>query len=178
MPRRLTIFLAAVAFVVAGCGGDDAEEVSTFEDDGFPFTFEYPGDWEKTNEISIDQQLGSQPDETVAVALDEENTILLQRFTLAQEITEDNLGLAKQEFDGLIQQLDPESETEETEVAGYPALTTDAIPLTTPEDGESMLTILFDGDQEYLVNCQSVPEERDTVDAACEKAIESIEPAG
>lgn len=178
MPRRLTIFLAAVAFVVAGCGGDDAEEVSTFEDDGFPFTFEYPGDWEKTDEISIDQQLGSQPDETVAVALDEENTILLQRFTLAQEITEDNLGLAKQEFDGLIQQLDPESETEETEVAGYPALTTDAIPLTTPEDGESRLTILFDGDQEYLVNCQSAPEERDAVDAACEKAIESIEPAG
>jgi len=173
--RRIAIVAAATALALAGCGGD-AEETSTFEDDDFPFTFEYPAAWEETGGVTIDQELGVQPDETLAIELDDDDAIIVQRFTLGMEVTEDNLGVAKEEFDTLIQQLDPESETEETEVAGYPALTTDPIPLTTPEDGESVFTILFDGNQEYFINCQSTPEERDTVDAACEMAIESIEP--
>ncbi|MDQ3759499.1 MAG: hypothetical protein M3331_06130 [Actinomycetota bacterium] len=178
MLQRLTPAVVALLLVVPGCGGDGGEETSTFEDDDFPFTFEYPSEWEETGGVTIDQELGAQPDETLAIALDEDDTILVQRFTLALEVSEDNLNMAKEEFDSLIQQLDPNSETEETEVAGYPALTTDAIPLTTPEDGESVITILFDGDQEYLINCQSTPEEREAVEAACDMVVESIEPTG
>jgi hypothetical protein len=33
---------------------------------------------------------------------------------------------------------------------------------------------MFDGDQEYQLNCQSTPGERDAVDAACDQAIATL----
>ena len=42
------------------------------------------------------------------------------------------------------------------------------------EDGESRFTVLFDGDQEYLINCQSTPEHRDEVDEACDEALATL----
>lgn len=176
---RALAHLAAVpllALLIAGCGGDEGG-TTTFSNDAFPLTFEYPSDWNESDDVSIDQELGNAADETIAVGLDDDNAIVLQKFTLSREVTEENLSLAADEFEGLIQSIDPNAEAEETEVAGYPALEIDSVALTTPEDGESRFTILFDGIDEYLINCQSTPDEREAVDAACDAAIESLEPA-
>ena len=35
---------------------------------------------------------------------------------------------------------------------------------------------VFDGDKEYFINCQSVPDGREELDEACERAIETLEP--
>lgn len=173
---HLAASIAVASLALAGCGGD--EEPATFENDGFPITFEYPGDWEESEDVSIDQELGGQADETIAIGIDDANGIILQRFTLAMEVTEENLDLAEMEFEGLLQSIDPDVDAEQSEVAGYPALTIDGIALTEPEDGESRFTILFDGDQEYLLNCQSTPEEREAIEAGCDMAVESIEAGG
>lgn len=175
---RVLAYLAAVpllALLIAGCGGDEGG-TATFSNDAIPLTFEYPSDWDESDDVSIDQELGNAADETVALGLDNDNAIILQKFTLSMEVTEENLSLAADEFEGLVQSIDPDAEAEETEVAGYPALEIASVALTTPEDGESRFTILFDGIDEYLINCQSTPDEREAVDTACDAAIESLEP--
>jgi hypothetical protein len=168
---------AAILAVVglAGCGGDD-DEPSTFESDTFPFTFEYPDDFEITEDVGVSQELGGAIDETVAIAMGDDNALILQRATLNLEIDEANLGLAKEEFDGLVQQIDPGAAAEEGETGGFPSLTYDSVTLTTPEEGESRITILFEGDQEYVINCQSTPDARDEIEEACDLALETLAP--
>ena len=43
------------------------------------------------------------------------------------------------------------------------------------EEGKSRLTILFDRDQEYYVNCQFTPEMQAEVEEACGLALETLE---
>ncbi len=75
--------------------------------------------------------------------------------------------------------LDPEAIGAETgEIAGYPSLDYESIALTTPAEGESRFIVLFEGDQEYLINCQSTPENREEVESACERALETLESTG
>jgi hypothetical protein len=181
LPARPLWTLALVATLavvgLAGCGGDDDDsEPSTFESDTFSFTFEYPDGFEITEDVDVSQELGGAIDETVAIAMDDDNALILQRATLNLEIDESNLGLAKEEFDGLVQQVDPGAAGEEGELAGFPSLTYDAVTLTTPEEGESRITILFEGDQEYVINCQSTPDARDEIEEACDLALETLAP--
>jgi hypothetical protein len=182
LPARPLWTLALVATLavvgLAGCGGDDDDsEPSTFESDTFSFTFEYPDGFEITEDVDVSQELGGAIDETVAIAMDDDNALILQRATLNLEIDESNLGLAKEEFDGLVQQVDPGAAGEEGELAGFPSLTYDAVTLTTPEEGESRITILFEGDQEYVINCQSNPDGRDEIEEACDLALETLAPS-
>jgi hypothetical protein len=158
---------------ISACGDDS--DVSTFEREGFPFTFEYPGDFELSEDVGFSQSLGQQSEEdTVALGIDDDDALILQSFTLNLEVTADNLSLAKREFDRLLQQVDPSADGEEGTIAGFPSLTYDAVDLTTPEDGISRYTVFFEGDQEYLINCQSTPAERDQIEAACDQALETL----
>jgi len=161
------------ALALSACGGDD--DGGTFDREEFPFTFDYPDGFEVTEDVTVDQALGAQADETAAVGLDDDNILLVQRFTLNLEIDESNLELAKREIDALAQQADPDAAAEETEVAGLPALELDGIEVPTVDEGTSSLTIIFDGDQEYYLNCQSTPDHREEVDEACALALETFE---
>jgi hypothetical protein len=171
----LPITACATAAGVVGCGGDDASEPATFGRDTFPFTFEYPEGFELVDDVSASQVVGGGADESVAIAIDDDNALIIQRYTLNTEVDQGNLGRAKQEFDGLIQQIDADAApAEEGELAGFPSLTYDAVTLTTPEDGESRLIVLFEGDQEYMINCQSTPDGRDEIEEACDLAVDTL----
>lgn len=159
---------------LAGCGDDDDDELATFERDTFPFTFEYPDGFEVTDDVSASQTLGGGADESVAIAMDEDNALIVQRYTLNVEVNQANLGVVKQEADELFQQVDPEARGVEGEIAGFPSLTYDAVTLTTPEDGESRVINLFEGDQEYLINCQSTPDGRNEIEQACDLAVDTL----
>lgn len=163
------------ALALAACADeDDGGANATFEREGFPFTFEYPASFELAEDVTLAQTLGGESDEAVALGSDDDNGIVVERFTLNVEVDESNLDQAKQEFDQLFQQVDPSAETQPVEIAGLPSLSLDAIALPTPEDGESRITVLFDGDQEYLINCQSTPEGRPEIEAACDLVLETL----
>jgi hypothetical protein len=175
------VCLAALASVVlvatiAACGSDDSD-VSSFERDGFPFTFEYPANFTQTEDVSFNHSLGGGASgETVALALDRDNMLLLQSNTLNAEVDADTLSLAKTQFDRLLRQVDPAADGEEGETGGFPSLAYDAVELTTLRQGQSRITILFNGAQDYVINCQSTPDDRDEVEAACDEALGTLKP--
>src|SRR5687768_66496 len=117
--------MLVLGVLALGCGGDDEESDGVFDYEEFPFTFEYPGTWEESDEPTVDQQLGAEADATKAVGLDDENGILVQSFTLQRAVDESNLNEAKAEIDGLLNQVEPGTTTVAGEVAGFPALTVD-----------------------------------------------------
>jgi hypothetical protein len=189
VPRAWTLRVVAVAAAItaigiAGCVNEaDKETINamvsttmTFERDTFPFTFEYPDGFELTDDVSASEQLGGGrvADEIVAVVMDEDNGLIIERYTLNVEVSQANLGLAKREVDGLIQQLDPDAAGEEGELAGFPSLTYAAVAVPGLKDGETRIIAFFEGDQEYLIHCQSTPEGREEVEQACDLAVDTL----
>jgi len=161
-----------VAVVVSGGGGD-----GTFDDEAYPFTFEYPDDWSESDDVTIDQELGASGLDRRAAAIDDTNGIIVERYELNIAVDEDNLDLAQDELDGLISSVDSSAGPGRPgETGGYPSITYDEVQVPEPEGAVSKLVALFDGDQEYLINCQSTEEHRDEVDEGCQQALDTLEP--
>ena len=104
-----------------------------------------------------------------------DNAILVQRFGLRREVNESNLGLAKAELERLLAESTRTFGWPRPQVAGFPALTAEDVDVPTIPGGPSDLAVLFDGAEEYLLNCQSAEDHRAEIDAACEEMIASIE---
>ena len=173
MRSVLSLVLLTLALAFAACGGDESD--GTFEQDGFPFTFKYPGDFEDFgDDVDIASKLGAAADGTAAIGISENDVILVQRFTLNLAVERSDLGAAKQQFEQLIRQVDPSATAQPTEVAGLPALDVKDVTIPSVPDGQSRLVPFFDGDQEYLINCQSTPEHRDEIEQACDMALDTV----
>ena len=179
MKKLLSAFVALLtlgALVATGCGDSDSgSDTATFDDDSYPFTFEYPSDWEETDSVTQNQQLGSsQSSDVVGVGPSDDNGIILATYALNQPVTEDNIDQAKAEFDKLIQQVDPSAEGTVGDVGGYPSVTIENVPVSDPEGAENTLIALFDGTTEYLMTCQSLADDRDEVNDACDQAQSTL----
>jgi hypothetical protein len=173
--RAVVVVLASTALALGACGGGGD---GRFEADGFAITFEYPDDFEESDDVTISEQRGSRAEESRAVGLDEDNGIIVQRYALERSINQDNLNLAKAEFDALVEALSPDAaKGKATEIAGLPALRYPNVPVRTIEDGRSRLIVLFDGRTEYLINCQSTPDKRAEVEEACDMALNTLRQA-
>jgi len=171
--RALLLMAVLAALALVACGG---EEDTRFEAKGFGITFDYPEGFDESDDVTINEQQGSEAKESRAVGLDEDNGIIVQRYSLQEKITKDNLDLAKAEFDALVAGLSPDAaKGVTTEVAGLPALRYDAVPVGSVEKGQSKLIVVFDGATEYLINCQSTPEKRSEINEACDQAVDTLE---
>jgi hypothetical protein len=175
-PFALLLALAALALAACGDSGDSTgSEAATFDEDEFGITFEYPGDWSLEEDITIADQLGASSANAVrGVMVDDEDGIIIESYTLNLSVDEDNIDQAKDELDGLISQLDSSASGTIGETAGLPSVTYEDVPLETPTDGESTLVAVFDGETEYLLNCQSTPDHRDEVQSGCDQALATV----
>lgn len=184
--RFLLLALLLLCLVAAGCGGGDSgggggdgggssADTASFDADGFDITFDYPEEMQLREEVTVNESAGAEATETVALAYDEDDAIVVQRFDLNLEITEDNLDMAKTELDGVIAQIDPEAGSgERVDVGSFPGFEYD-LELQEPAGGRSRYTVIFDGNVEYIINCQATDERREDIAAACETALGSVE---
>lgn len=173
--------IALIAVGASACSGDavEAESDGVFDREGFSFEFEYPSDFSETEEITTDQQAGAEALAQAGVFFDteKEDILLVEEYQLAVEIDKSNLGLVESEIDTLLGEVATDApRAERFEVAGLPALRYADVAVPTVEDGVSTFNFIFDGDREYLINCQSTTAARDQVAEACELALETFEP--
>lgn len=168
----ISVALALAAVAVAGCGSD---EPKTFDEDGFAITFEYPGNFERTTDVRTDQDEG-EAEESVALAMSEDNAIFVQRYGLNRTVTPELADAVKNELDGVLSRLaGTEVSGRPIEVGGSPvAFRYEIDRLQEPEDGRSTIVAVFDGDKEYFINCQSVPDGREELEEACDEAIDTL----
>ena len=165
---------AGLSLGLAACGNESDQ---VFDRDGFPFTFEYPEGFEETDDVEIAQPVGAQAVENAAVGLDDHDLIALQRFTLQLEVSESNLDAVSREVDALLRQVDPQAKPAEPgELAGFPTLSVDGVTISSVEGALSDITFLFEGNQEYVINCQSTPDHREEITEACGLAVETLTP--
>lgn len=160
--------------LLAGCGGSDGPE--QFDEDGFGITFEYPGDFERTEDVDIAQSAG-QAQKTVALAQSEDNAIFVQRYALNRAVTAKDADAIRSELDQVLARLaSTDVKGRQIDVGEPLAFRYEIEKLRQPEDGRSTIVAVFDGRTEYFLNCQSVPDGREELEEACERAIDTLEP--
>jgi hypothetical protein len=172
-PRVLAAMLAGVALLPAACGSD---EPKTFDEEGFGITFEYPGDFERTTDIDAGRSEGN-AQKSVALAMSEDNAIFVQRYGLKDEVGPGDASLVKAELDKVLGKLaGAQVSGKRIDVGGPVAFQYEIDKLQEPENGRSTIVAVFEGDTEYFINCQSVPDGRDDLEDACKLAIDTLEP--
>jgi hypothetical protein len=174
--RRSALFLIGAALVLctAACGGG-AGSAETFDAGGIGVTFKYPSEFAPIKNISFAQSAGAEPAARAGVSVDSVNAIIVSRYDLRLAITSSNLARFKGEVDNVISQLaGKQVYGRNVEFGGLPGYEY-SISVTKPPNGLSRLLVLFDGATEYLINCQSTPDKRDTVEAACQMALDTLD---
>jgi hypothetical protein len=174
--------LAALSLILiaatAACGGGGGDGTETFEEEGYAFTFEYPGSFEETSDVSYSSTAGGEAQDPIGLGLDDRNAIVVSRYELNAEVTSGNVSQVKPEFDDLIRQLTgTEVSGKQVEIGGFPGFEY-TFDLEDPPEGRSRFFVLFDGRTEYTLNCQSTPEKRDEIEAACRQAIDTFAKTG
>jgi hypothetical protein len=173
----LPTVLAAVALAACGGSGDSSSDTATFESDDYPFTFDYPGDWQETDDVTLNKQLGSLRAQNVTGVSPGEGTngIYLATYEISQPVTEDNIDQAKQAFEQLVQQADPSARGTAGDVGGFPSVTIDAVPVSDPAGAKNTLIAMFDGTTQYLLSCQWGEEDADEIESACDEAQSTLQ---
>jgi hypothetical protein len=173
--HRFVVLAFLVGLVAAGCGGDEGGP-QTFDDEDFAITFQYPASFQELEDVSIASTAGAASKETRALGLNEQNVILVDRYDLRIEVTKENLADVKPEVDQVVSQAaGQELSGEEIEVGGLPGYEY-IFDLEDPPEARTRFLVLFHGATEYALNCQSTPQQRDEVDAACRLVTDTLEP--
>jgi hypothetical protein len=165
---------AVVALLlVAGCGGGSDDK--TFDLEGIGITFKYPSTFTPLTNVTVRNSAGAAAAARAAVELDNVNLIVVERYDLKVTITHDNLAKFKDDVDGVAsRQAGTLVSGAEVEYGGLPGYEY-VISLKRPPEGQSRLVFLFDQATEYLINCQSTPPERNEIEKACRKALDTLE---
>jgi len=175
---RRTLSLIAAAIVLAGCGSDD-DGSARFDENGFDITFEYPDEMNEADNVTIASGAGSSAKATAGIGYGEKDTkdvIIVQRYDLNVPIDAGNLRRAKAELDPLVAQIAPGAPEGDTgEIRGFPSIDYKGLDVRQIDGAKTRLVALFDGDVEYLINCQSTPKRRTDIETACRRVLDTVE---
>ena len=169
--RWLLLLLACAIGIPVACGSSDPK---MFDEEGFAITFEYPGDFERTTDVNAEEGVG-RAQKSVALAMSEDNAIFVQRYRLGRTVTAGDAAAVKEQLDKVLSGLaGTEVNGRRIDAGGLLAFRYEIEKLQKPEDGRSTIVAVFDGDTEYFINCQSVPDGREELEEACEMAIDTL----
>ncbi|HLM25733.1 MAG TPA: DUF2510 domain-containing protein [Thermoleophilaceae bacterium] len=159
--------LALIVFVAAGASGD-----KTFEEPEFSIRFDYPSGFSRR-----DVPEGNS-DEKISLAIDDKNGIAVSKYEQETSVTEANIGFTRSVLDGVVRQLssEPAPSGKRVTVAGLPGFEYE-FPIRSLSGVRSRSIFLFQGRDEYQINCQFEPGRRSTVMEACDQALDTLEVA-
>jgi hypothetical protein len=169
----LVVSAAVLVFGASACGGGGGS--NRYEETGFNITFKIPSGFKIAHDISISKSAGANAVDQAAVEIDQDNLVIVQRYNLNVVVTSATLPKYKGDVDRVIGSLAGHKVSgSQVEYGGLPGYEY-VIAVAKPPQGQSRLAVLFDKNVEYLVNCQSTPDQRDKVEKACRTVLDSIE---
>jgi hypothetical protein len=187
----ITIALLVFALVTASCTagtsdqtgtsggtGTSGDGANTFRAHGV--TFQYPGGWQDTTDDFNVATTSGEALWTAAVSADTYDLVIVEAYSVNQEVTAENLGGAEPEvtafFEQLFGQMDGALERgpEDITLAGLPGLeytgrgASDGTPI------ESRIIVAFDGSTEYFINCQHTEEGAAEINQGCDQIVNTF----
>jgi len=180
--KRMPFLLALVLALGACAGGGGAEEEAaprTFE--GHGVTFDYPAEWERIDDTTTSASAGNQI-WNESYGLDATNLVAVSLYTIGAKITPKNIngfeGEITAAIKGVVEQAGGslEGEPAALTVDGLPTLDYRATAITTVDDAtvDSRIVLMFDGADEYFLNCQYSEQERRAVEDACDLVLDTF----
>ncbi|MEX2274613.1 MAG: hypothetical protein WEA10_03470 [Actinomycetota bacterium] len=176
------IVLAVVFF--ANAGSYEANGVS----------YEYPKTWTEATDLTTGAQAGGAnelwSDGVIPIVDSQEgpsaNVVLVTAYRLQQSVTEENVAQIEPEVKALLEQLVSQQGSgwdgtlQPTTVAARPGLIAENVGGVAPGDRqvESRVIFLFDGTTQYFINCQYLPEDKNTVLGGCDQITNTFQITG
>lgn len=170
------ILLVALAIAVSGCGDDEPVEFAT---PTYPFSFEYPEGWKLTRNAAFNY--GSDAGvRSVSVSLkDPYDQVTITQYKLKKTLP-DGINGNQEEVDGIVARLTKQAKGTASDsktvtyggIPGYQYIV--EYPATDGKTLRNTLTFLFSGQDEFQVNCQSSPENREALDKGCDQVLTTL----
>jgi hypothetical protein len=178
--RSASAVLAVLALVVAlsGCGGGDNKQAE-FTTPTYPFSFDYPAGWKLTRNAAFNY--GSDAGvRSVSVSLkDPYDQVTITQYKLNKTLPA-NINGNQAEVDRIVARLARQAKGTASDaktvsyggVPGYQYVV--EYPSTTGATLRNTLTFLFKGKDEFQVNCQSSPPNREALDKGCNQVLTTL----
>ncbi|MDO8631630.1 MAG: hypothetical protein Q7R41_14180 [Phycisphaerales bacterium] len=168
--------IAVAAVTATGCGGDGEKEFAT---PTYPFSFSYPSGWTLTRNAAFSFGSGT-GERSLSIALKEPNDqVTITQYKLRKTLPAGVNG-NQREVDRVVARLTAQakgtaSESKAVSYGGIPGyeyvVEYEAADKTVLRN---MLVFLFKGKDEFQVNCQSSPKNREELEKGCKQVLDTL----
>ncbi len=171
-----TLLTAVVVAGATGCGGSGDQ---SFSADGYPFSFSFPSAWTLTRAAGTDDSGGAAL-RTVTVALKQPyDQVSISQYRLKKKLPTGANGY-QPEVDRVVKRLTREAggKAGDAKEVMYGDLRGYQYVVSYSSGGQKLqnqLTFLFQGENEFLIGCQSSPDKRNELSDGCKQILESLD---
>lgn len=179
MKARALIATALVALTVAltGCGGGGDQSFNT---PTYPFSFSYPSGWTLTRGANFTYGSSSEAVRSVSVALKEPyDQVTITQYKLKKTLPKGVNGY-KPEVDRIVARLikQAKGKASDAKTVNYGGIPGYQYTVEYPGGDnltlQNKLTFLFQGQNEFQINCQSSPDKRDELNKGCDQVLDTL----
>lgn len=173
-----TILAAAIAGAVvaaAGCGGGKKE----FTTPTYPFSFSYPSGWTLTRNAAFNFGSGS-GERSLSIALKQPNDqVTITQYKLRKTLPAGVNG-NQREVDRIVARLTAQAKgtASDSKTVSYGGIPGYEYVVEYPAPDKTVLrnklVFLFKGKDEFQVNCQSSPKNRDELEKGCKQVLDTL----
>lgn len=174
----LTATAVAIAVAVSGCGGGGDQSFTT---PTYPFSFDYPDGWTLTRGAKFNYGTTDSSVRAVSIALqDPFDQVTITQYKLKKTLPPGVNGY-QPEVDRVVSRLTKQaggtaSDAKPVKYGGLPGY---QYVVEYPGQGgmtlQNKLTFLFQGQNEFQLNCQSTPKNRAALNKGCDQILGSLE---
>lgn len=174
---RSSLLALCCALLLSGCGATSTN--SSFGNDDYPFSFDYPSSWTLTRGTSSKARQRGTAMHGVVVALKAPlDQATITQYWLKKSIP-DGEQVFQPEIDRVVNRLATEaggkrSDAEQVHFGGADGLQYTISYKAGGQQLENLLTFLFKGEDEFQIACQSSAKMRKELNEGCRTILESL----